>query len=121
LEQLIISMNNDNHWKKREGMVYSTDPDFKFNSGEDEAPDTLPPEKQNLLIQLSTKHRKGKAVTLISGFIGREEDLKSLERGLKTELPTGGSSKKNEIIIQGDFRNQAGKYLRSRGYKIKGV
>lgn len=114
-------MNKNNSWKKRNGIVYSTNPDFSFDLKKDEITETLPPGKQNLLIQLSTKHRKGKPVTLISGFICLPEDLKALEKELKTALATGGSSKNNEIIIQGDFRKPAGKFLKSKGYKIKGI
>lgn len=87
----------------------------------EDQPDTLPNTKQTLRIQLSTKHRKGKTVTLITGFIGKEEDLKSLEKELKSKCATGGSSKDNEIIIQGNFMDKAGQYLKSMGYNVKGI
>jgi translation initiation factor 1 len=83
--------------------------------------ETLPPAQQTLRIQLSTKHRKGKTVTLITGFIGKEGDLKSLEKELKSKCATGGSSKENMIIIQGNFMEKAGQYLKSMGYKVKGI
>jgi len=114
-------MSRNTSWKKRVGVVYSTDPRFSFETHEETDPETLSPEKQTLRILLSTKHRKGKKVTLITGFIGKPDDLKSLEKDLKSRFATGGSSKNNEIVLQGDFREEAGKYLRSKGYIIKGI
>jgi translation initiation factor 1 len=114
-------MNKNNNWKERLGIVYSTNPDFDFKENENNQVETLPPEKQILRIQLSTRHRKGKTVTLISGFIGGEADLKLLEKDLKAKCATGGSCKDQEIIIQGNFMEKAGNYLRSRGYKVKGI
>ncbi len=114
-------MKENNNWKERLGIVYSTNPDFKFQKIMEDEIETLPPSKQNLSIQLSTKNRKGKTVTLISGYIGKENDLKSLVKDLKTKCATGGSSKDNEIIIQGNFIKKAGHLLRSLGYNVKGI
>ncbi|MBS1920251.1 MAG: translation initiation factor [Bacteroidetes bacterium] len=83
------------------GFVYSTDPDFRFEH-ESENSETLPPSQQVLNVKLDTKQRAGKVVTLIEGFKGKEEDLKELEKKLKSFCGTGGSSKDGEIIIQGD-------------------
>jgi translation initiation factor 1 len=113
-------MKKNNRWKSRLGIVYSTNPDFSYNVN-GEKPDTLPPEKQTLRIQLSTKQRNGKTVTLITGFIGKPDDLRILEKELKSRCATGGSTKDNEIIIQGDFRETAADFLQSKGYKIKGL
>ena len=85
------------------GFVYSTDPNFSFES-DPEAQETLLPAQQKLRIRLETKHRAGKAVTLITGFIGKEEDLEKLGKQLKNFCGTGGSAKDAEIIIQGDQR-----------------
>ena len=114
-------MSTNNNWKERLGVVYSTNPEFAFQESIKDQPQTLPPLKQTLRIQLSTKHRKGKTVTLITGFIGKEKDLKSLEKELKSKCATGGTSKDNEIIIQGNFMEKAGQYLTSLGYKVKGI
>jgi translation initiation factor 1 len=114
-------MSTNNNWKERLGVVYSTNPEFAFHKSIGDQPETLPPSKQTLRIQLNTKHRKGKTVTLITGFIGKEQDLKSLEKVLKSKCATGGSSKDNEIIIQGNFIEKASQYLRSVGYKVKGI
>jgi translation initiation factor 1 len=113
-------MSKTNDWKDRLGVVYSTQQDFKYEGGDPSAEETLPPEKQNLRIQLSTKHRKGKTVTLITGFVGNETDLKSLEKELKSKCATGGSCKDGEIIIQGDFREKISDYLKTKKYKVKG-
>ena len=112
--------NKNNDWKERLGIVYSTNENYEYDTEASQADQTLPPEKQNLRIQLSTKHRKGKTVTLVSGFVGKNEDLLVLEKELKTKCATGGSSKDGEIIIQGDFREKISSYLKSKNYKVKG-
>jgi translation initiation factor 1 len=112
-------MIKDSDRKKRLGIVYSTNPDFIFQTNQAEEQESLKPSLQTLRIQSSTKHRKGKTVTLITGFIGNEEELKSLEKELKTRCATGGSSKDNEIIIQGDFRKKAEQILIFMGYNVK--
>jgi len=113
-------MSKDNDWKDRLGIVYSTNQEFSYNQAGSGGEETLPPEKQNLRVQLSTKHRKGKTVTLLTGFVGKTEDLQLLEKELKSKCATGGSSKDGEIIIQGDFREKISNYLKSKNYKVKG-
>ena len=95
---------NNNDWKDRLNVVYSTNPDFSYDTGETEEPETQAPEKQPLKIQLDKRNRNGKSVTLITGFSWKEEDLKELGKTLKTKCGVGGSSKDGEILIQGDFR-----------------
>lgn len=104
--------SNDKH-----GFVYSTDPDFRFESGDDQPAETLAPEKQKLRIRLETKHRGGKAVTLVYGFEGKAEDLEDLGKKLKNFCGTGGSAKDGEIIIQGDQRQKVLQYLVKSGFK----
>jgi translation initiation factor 1 len=103
------------------GFVYSTDPNFSPDKYRDEEEqnnsETLPPAQQKLKIRLDTKHRAGKAVTLITGFIGKEEDLEDLGKKLKSFCGTGGSVKDGEIIVQGDQREKVMKWLLKNGYK----
>ena len=105
--------------KDREGVVYSTNPDFEFNYQEDQQPETLDPIKQSLRILLDKKSRAGKQVTLITGFIGKEDDLKDLAKIIKTKCSVGGAVKDGEIIIQGDFREKASTILKSLSYKVR--
>ena len=98
------------------GFVYSTDPDFKFEE-EQTSCETILPAQQKLKVRLDTKHRAGKAVTLVEGFIGKEEDLQDLGKKLKTYCGTGGSAKDGEIIIQGDQREKVMQWLAKNGYK----
>jgi translation initiation factor 1 len=97
------------------GFVFSTDPNFSFESN-DETMETLVPAQQKLRVRLETKHRAGKAVTLITGFIGTESDLEILGKQLKNFCGTGGSAKDSEIIIQGDQRIKILPWLIKNGY-----
>ena len=98
------------------GFVYSTDPNFKFEHEEGAAAETLPPKQQKLRVRLDTKHRAGKAVTLVEGFIGKEEDLVDLGKKLKNYCGTGGSAKDGEIIVQGDQRDKILQWLQKNNY-----
>lgn len=109
----------DNDWKKRLGVVYSTNPDFSFESGENEEEQTLPPNQQKLYVKLDRKNRKGKTVTLVEGFVGSENDLKALGKELKSKCGVGGSAKDGEILLQGDFRDRVISLLKDQGYNVK--
>ena len=101
----------------KSGFVYSTDPNFRFDPEEEQAAETLPPQQQKLKVRLDTKHRAGKAVTLVESFIGTEEDLQDLQKKLKNFCGTGGSAKDNEVLIQGDQRDKVMQWLQKNGYK----
>lgn len=111
-----MAKNNNNDWKDRLNMVYSTNPDFKFGTEQDEQADTIEKEKQPLRILLDKRNRKGKAVTLITGFVGSESDLEALGKFLKVKCGVGGSAKDGEIIVQGDLRNKILELLQKEGY-----
>lgn len=103
-------------WKDRLGVLYSTNPDFQYQTTEVDEADTLEPSKQELRISLSKKHRAGKEVTLIAGFVGKEDDLQLLAKCLKAKCGVGGSAKEGEILIQGDQRSKIKSILFSMGY-----
>lgn len=103
-------------WKERLGMVYSTNPDFKYDCGEEQEVETLAPEKQNLRVWRDTKGRGGKVATIVRGFVGSTEDLQNLGRALKQGCGVGGSVKDGEIIIQGDHRDRVTALLQQKGY-----
>ena len=109
----------DNDWKARLGVVYSTNPDFQYQTESAIEEDTLPPQKQRLIVGIDRRNRGGKQVTLVSGFVGKADDLKELGRVLKTRLGVGGSAKDGEILIQGDFRDRIVEILTKLGYKAK--
>jgi translation initiation factor 1 len=109
----------ENDWKKRLGMVYSTNPDFQYESCEEEKPQPIDPSRQLLYVTLDKKNRKGKKVTLVEGFKGSSEELRSLARELKSRCGVGGSAGDNHILIQGDFRDRVVTMLLEKGFKVK--
>ena len=106
--------NND--WKERLNIVYSTNPDFTYETTQEEEAETLPPAQQRLRVQLDRKNRGGKVVTLVTGFVGNENDLKDLGKLLKSKCGVGGSAKEGEIIVQGDFKQKVFDLLKKDGY-----
>jgi translation initiation factor 1 len=100
-------------------VVYSTNPDFHYDYDVKNEPETLVPHKQDIRVMLDSRNRKGKKVTLITGFIGTDNDLQKLGRELKTICGSGGTAKDGEILIQGDFRDRVMDHLSEKGYKVK--
>ncbi len=106
--------------KNRGDIVYSTNPDFQYQYDEETEQENLEPSKQKLKVYMDTKARKkGKQATLISGFVGTDEDLKNLGKLLKKKCAVGGSVKEGEILIQGDFRDKIVQILIQEGYQAK--
>ncbi len=109
----------DNDWKKRLGVVFSTNPDFTYEQESTVQQDTLEPGRQNLRVGIDRKGRGGKQVTLVTGFVGTDDDLAELGRTLKVKCGVGGTAKDGEIVIQGDFRDKVVDILLKMGYKAK--
>ncbi len=109
---MIMSKKKDNY---QGGLVYSTEPNFQFDSEKKEE-FHLPPEAQQLKVKLDKKNRGGKIVTLVEGFSMDEESIESLGKKLKTFCGSGGSSKNGEIIIQGDHRDKIIQWLIKNGF-----
>ena len=106
--------NND--WKDRLNVVYSTNPDFNYITDVEEEIETLDKSKQKLRVTIEKKGRGGKTVTVITGFVGNENDLKTLGKLLKTKCGVGGSTKDGEILIQGEFKQRIIELLKAEGY-----
>jgi len=102
------------------GFVFSTDPNFHFQDEHSQS-ESLSPAEQKLTVRLETKHRGGKAVTLVLGFVGKNEELEELGKKLKNYCGTGGSAKDGEILVQGDQRDKVLQWLMKNGYKAKKV
>ena len=105
-----------NAWKKRLGVVFSTNPDFNYHTEDEEQTETLLPDKQKLRVFIEKKGRAGKVVTIVKGFVGNEEDLRKLEKMLKSKCGTGGSSKDGLIILQGEMKDKLITILKDLGY-----
>ena len=101
------------------GLVFSTDPDFKPDHDEQDEADTLAPKDQLLYVSLDRKQRGGKTVTLVEGFVGLGSDLLELGKLLKNKCGVGGNVKEGTILIQGDHKQKIANILQDAGYKVK--
>lgn len=113
-KKTILMKQND--WKDRLNIVYSTNPDFRYETETEGEAETPEKRAQKLRVKIEKKGRGGKTVTVVSGFTGREDDLKELGRMLKTKCGVGGSVKEGEILIQGEFRERIIELLKADGY-----
>ena len=104
-----------NDWKERLNIVYSTNPDFAYDTGEEAEDETLAKNQQKLRVRIEKNHRGGKTVTIVAGFIGSDSDLKELGKLLKTKCGVGGTAKEGEVIIQGDFKEKVVELLKHEG------
>lgn len=109
----------ENDWKKRLGVVYSTNPDFNYREETEVQEDTPEPSRQRLIVRIDRRNRGGKQVTLVSGFVGSDKDLKELGKTLKVKCGVGGTAKDGEITIQGDLRDKVTAILQGMGYNAK--
>lgn len=109
-------------WRERLGVVFSTNPDYEYDNGAEEQPETLAPAEQKLRVWRDTHGRAGKVATIVRGFVGCDDDLDTLGRELKRKIGVGGSVKDGEIIIQGEHRQRVAQILVEMGYsKTKSV
>lgn len=104
--------------KNRVGVVYSTNPDFQYQYDDKPEAATLPPQQQKLRVSIERHHRGGKTVTLVTGFVGTDDDLQALGRRLKNKCGVGGSAKDGEIIIQGEQVDRVKQLLAEEGYRL---
>ena len=102
--------------KNRQGVVYSTNPDYDYSYESEEPMETLPTNQQKLRVAIDRKQRKGKEVTLVTGFVGSADDLKDLGKLLKSKCGVGGSAKDGEIMVQGNHKQKVIDLLKSAGY-----
>ncbi len=114
-------MSKKNDWKKRDGVVFSTDSSFNYDYQQNEEAQTLPSQQQNLRVLLDKNGRAGKQVTLVTGFVGTSADLEILGKLVKSKCGVGGSVKDGEVLIQGDVRDKVVQILIKEGYKAKRI
>ncbi|MDW7681125.1 MAG: hypothetical protein SCK70_11210 [bacterium] len=112
---------------KKTRLVFSTDSDLQNQIEQEERADKLsqsldlPPVQQNIRVELQTKGRRGKKVTVINGFQHRPEHLKTLATALKQFCGSGGTVKETAIEIQGDHREKLSQKLAAMGYQTKKI
>lgn len=104
--------------QKEGGMVFSTNPEYmaQLELSRHEEAETLEPDQQKLVVRRENKGRKGKVVTLVEGFVGKDTDLQELGKKLKVACGVGGSAKEGEIIVQGDFVARVAQLLLEWGF-----
>ena len=102
--------------KQREGVVYSTNPDFSYEYADDtEGVEDVPKGEQKLRIHLE-RLKGNKEATVIRGFVGVADTLETLGKLLKTRCGVGGSVKEGEILIQGNHRDKILQLLVNEGF-----
>ena len=104
--------------KGRVNVVYSTNPDFRYEEEAQGEQATLPKNQQHLKVYLD-RLGGGKMVSRVSGFTGTAADLEALCKVLKQKCGVGGNAKQGEILIQGDNRDKIVSLLGKEGYHVK--
>ena len=104
---------------KKKNIIYSTNPDYNFEYEDDREDETLENKYQELRVYPDRKNRKGKTVTVVTGFVGKNDDLKELEKRLKALCGCGGTAKDGDILLQGNFIDKVADQLKKEGFKVK--
>ena len=103
--------------KNNNGIVFSTNPDFKFEKENNEQ-ETLSANEQKLYVRLD-RLKGGKVATIVENYIANETDLNELAKELKAKCGVGGTAKDGEIILQGDHREKVVLLIASKGFVVK--
>ncbi|QYO63886.1 translation initiation factor [Leptolyngbya sp. 7M] len=111
--------NKNNHPTDRPRVVYSEFGSSESSEALERATPDLPPNQQNVRVQTTRAGRKGKTVTVITGFQTKPETLNTVLKQLKTQCGTGGTVKDDSIEIQGDHKQKILQILLQAGYKAK--
>ncbi len=110
---------NTADWKSKLGNLIANTPELQLSENETSLPEEKIFRKQSLYVEMDKKGRNGKQATLISGFDGTEDELKKLAAELKKVCGVGGSTRDDEILIQGDLREKITSLLTNMGHKVK--
>ncbi len=112
-------MAKKNQHKNRQGVVYSTNENYAYDNPFQTLSSTPKSKQQNLKVMIDKKRRRGKQVTLVTGFTGMRKDLEALGKLLKSKCGVGGTAKDGEILIQGNFKDKVYDILVAEGYAVK--
>jgi translation initiation factor 1 len=102
--------------KLRDGVVYSTNPDFEYqHSDNTEGVEDLAKNQQKIRLHLE-RLKGNKEATVVKGFVGSDGTLEALGKLLKIKCGVGGTVKEGEILIQGNHRDKVLQILINEGY-----
>ena len=108
-------MSKKDDFKNR--IIFSTNPNFKQEEENNEQK-TVSANQQTLYVALE-RLKGGKVATIVSNFVGSENDLEVLGKQLKNKCGSGGTVKDGIILIQGEQREKIIALLTTLGYKTK--
>jgi translation initiation factor 1 len=112
-------MSSKNQSSSEKRVIYQEFGNSDNSAALERAIPELPPNQQNVRVQASKAGRKGKTVTVITGFQCKPETLEKLLKQLKTQCGSGGTIKDNTLEIQGDHKQKIRQILLELGYKAK--
>jgi len=77
--------------------------------------ETIAKETQKIIVTIE-KRRFNKKYTVVKGIDNKEINLKDLTKKLKTKLACGGTSKGNQVELQGDHKQKVKEILIAFGF-----